>query len=213
MRGRKPQLNWQKSKGEYTTTIENHFYRLGTDKDEAEEQFRFLLNKHDQGEPADQNPLFCVVVDKWLKFVKQHHDPERHRLCYDRLEEFGKYVGPAIRVRELRPRHVANWLESKSDVKAPGTIRNYTAIILACLNWAANKKKGNLIAANPLRGLLELPEGGSRGEEVVWPKKVFDLVLEVANPAFSDVVRILAWTGARPSTICKVEARHYRPKL
>ena len=32
MRGRKPSLNWQKSKGQYTTTINGEFYRLGTDE-------------------------------------------------------------------------------------------------------------------------------------------------------------------------------------
>jgi hypothetical protein len=151
-------------------------------------------------------------VDQWLKYVEDNHDPERFRLCYDRLEEFVEFVGAELRVRDLRPHHVEDWLKSKTEVKASGTKRNYKAIILACLNWAANKKKGNLIALNPLRGMLELPEGGSRGGEVVWPMAVFDLVLKVANPAFADVVRILAWTGARPSTVCKVEARHFRPK-
>ncbi len=212
MRGRKPSLNWHKSKGQYTTTIEKQFYRLGTDLTAAEEQFRFLLNKHDMGEAVDDNPRFSVIVDKWLIYVEKNHDSERHRLCHDRLIEFSHFVSLTTRVRDLRPRHVEEWLQSKTDVKAAGTKRNYTAIILACLNWAASKKKGNLIAANPLRGRLELPEGGSRGEEVVWPKETFELVLKVANPAFADVVRILAWTGSRPSTICKVEARHYRPK-
>ncbi len=214
MRGRKPKMNWQKSKGQFTTTIEGQFFRLGTEKTDAEERFRFLLNKFDLGETPDSNPLFSVLVDKWLKFVEDNHDSDRFRLCYDRLEEFVEFVGAGIRVQELRPRHVEDWLASKTNVKAPGTKRNYTAIILACLNWAASKKKGkgNLISMNPLRGLLDLPEGGSRGDDVVWPKKVFDMVLKFANPAFADVVRILAWTGARPSTICKVEARHYRKK-
>lgn len=66
MRGRKPEMNWQKSKGQYTTTIEGQFYRLGTDKDEAIEQFKLLLNKHEQREPADTNPLFSEIVDQWL---------------------------------------------------------------------------------------------------------------------------------------------------
>jgi len=210
MRGRKPRLNPPKSKGQYTTTIEKQFYRLGTDKAAAEEQFRFLLNKHDMGEVVDDNPRFAVIVDKWLIYVEKNHASERHRLCHDRVEEFVKFVGLTTRVRDLRPRHVEEWLESKTDVKAAGTRRNYTAIILACLNWAADKKKGNMIAANPLRGRLELPEGGSRGEDAVWPKEIFDLVLKVSNPAFADVVRILAWTGSRPSVICKVEAQHYR---
>jgi hypothetical protein len=82
MRGRKPNLNWQKSKGQYTTTIDGQFFRLGREKGEAEEQFRFLLNKFNLGEPADSNPLFSVIVDKWLGFVEDNHDPERFRLCY-----------------------------------------------------------------------------------------------------------------------------------
>src|SRR5262249_16284987 len=36
-------------------------------------------------------------------------------------------------------------------------------------------------------------------------------VLKHANPAFADVVRILRWTGCRPSLVCKIEARHYNP--
>lgn len=35
----------------------------------------------------------------------------------------------------------------------------------------------------------------------------------VSNPAFADVVRIAARTGARPFTVCRAEARHYLPRL
>ena len=50
-----------------------------------------------------------------------------------RLEEFVEFVGAELRVRDLRPHHVEDWLKSKTDVKASGTKRNYKAIILACL--------------------------------------------------------------------------------
>ena len=39
-------------------------------------------------------------------------------------------------------------------------------MILARLSWAASRKVG-LIARKPLRGLLDLPEGESRGEGAV----------------------------------------------
>ena len=210
MRGPKPQMNWQESKGQYTTTIDGQFYRLGTDHEQARKTFKFLLRKHDLGEPSDGNPTFGEVADRWLLHVEENHDAERYRLCFDRLKEFCAFVGLSLRVSDLRPSHVERWLASKSAVKAAGTERNYKSIILAALNWAADPKRGNLIPANPLRGLLTLPEGESRGESAVWSKEVFDLVLKVANPAFADVVRILAWTGARPSTICRIEKRHYR---
>lgn len=212
MAGRKPKLNWTKSLGQYTVTIAGKFYRLGTDKDEAEKQYGFLLNKHDLGEPADLNPVFSVVADQWLEHVREHHDPDRYRHCKARLEEFLRFAGVGIRVKDLRPWHVEDWLKEKPNVRTTGTATLYKAIILAALNWAASKKV-RLIAANPLKGMIELPEGDSRGGDVVWPEKVFKTVLKVANPAFANVVRILAWTGARPSTICKVEARHYMPHL
>ncbi len=40
---------------------------------------------------------------------------------------------------------------------------------------------------------------------------IYTQVLENANPAFGDVVRILRWTGCRPNLVCRVEARHYNP--
>jgi hypothetical protein len=56
MRGRKPEMNWQESKGQYTTTIDGHFYRLGTDEEKAGERFQFLLQQHDLGESSDGKP-------------------------------------------------------------------------------------------------------------------------------------------------------------
>ena len=212
MAGKKPKINWTKSRAQFTTTIDGVFYLLGTDKEEAERQFRFLLHKHDLGESVDTNPKFALIADDWLEHVKKMYDPDRYRHCKARLREFVIFVGEERRIKDLRPRHVEEWIASKTNVKKPGTQRLYKAMILAALNWAASKKERR-IAVNPLKGLIELPLGESRGGDVLWPKKVYETVLQVANPAFANVVRILAWTGARPSTICKVEARHYRPTM
>ncbi|WP_261360791.1 hypothetical protein [Gemmata massiliana] len=43
MAGRKPSLNFTNSFGQYTTTIEDTFHRLGPDKEAAETQFEFLM--------------------------------------------------------------------------------------------------------------------------------------------------------------------------
>lgn len=224
MRGRKSSLNFTKSLGQYTTTVNGKLHRLGADREQAEQQYRWLMNKHDRGEPVAKNPSFSQIADAWLEYVKENHDPERYRLSRDRMEEFVAWVGVQLKVKDLRPRHVEEWIESKKQptswangryragVTKNGTIRGYKSIILACLNWAASKK-ARLVPSNPLKGLLELPEGDSRGGDAVWPDDLIQTVLRVSNPAFADVVRILAWTGARPSTICRVEAKHYLPHL
>lgn len=226
MAGRPAKLNWTKSMGQYTTTIDGVFHRLGTDKAKAEQQFRFLLNKADLGEVVDKNPFFAQIADQWLDFVQKHHAPERYRLCKGRLDEFVAFVGAGLRVRDLRASHVERWITAKKEltekpkvkgrrktqVASAGTERGYKGIILAALNWAA-KPKVRLIGSNPIKGLLELPEGDARGGDVVWDQKVYDQVLRTANPAFADVVRILALTGARPSTVCAVEYRHFRADM
>ena len=60
---------------------------------------------------------------------------------------------------------------------------------------------------------MELPEGESRGGETVWPPEVFQFVCENVNRRFADLLRALAWTGARPSTLRRIEAKHYNPRL
>jgi hypothetical protein len=108
--------------------------------------------------------------------VQKSYDPDRYRHCLARLREFIKFVGKSTRVQELRADHVERWLASKRGVQAPGTRRLYAAMILAALNWAAGKKV-RLIASNPLKGMVDLPEGGSRGGEAVWPSQVFKTVI------------------------------------
>jgi hypothetical protein len=57
MRGRKPTLNFTRSLGQYTTTIEGGFHRLGADKKKAQREFDYLLHKADLGEVVDKNPV------------------------------------------------------------------------------------------------------------------------------------------------------------
>ena len=54
--GRIAKLNWTPSFGQYTVTINKKLYRLGTDKAEAEKQFRFLQTKTDMAEEITAVP-------------------------------------------------------------------------------------------------------------------------------------------------------------
>ena len=118
MAGRSPKLNWTPCLGQYTTCIRGVRHRLGTDEEEAKRQFDFLMEQDGRTEErVDPNPLFSIIVDRWLKHVEESYTPERHRLCWARLEEFVEFVGKGTRIRELRPAHVENWLADKPDVE------------------------------------------------------------------------------------------------
>lgn len=91
------------------------------------------------------------------------------------------------------------FLLHKHDRTEPATTNPTFAMVLAALNWAASERV-RLIASDPLRGLLELPEGRSRGGEAVWSPEVFQLVLANVNVRFQEYLRAVAWTGARPES-------------
>jgi integrase len=212
MRGRKPKLNWTPCHKQYTATIDGKLHRLGKDRAVAERQFRFLITKADLAEPVTSSPTFGEVADAWLEHVSLTMDRERFRLCKGRINEFIGFLGRDIHVKDMRPSHVESWIVSRPNLKSPGTKRLYKAMILAALNWAASNKV-RMIAANPLKGRIELPEGRSRGGEAVWPQEIWDTVIAESNHRYVDFLRAPAWTGARPSTIRKIEARHYNAHL
>jgi integrase len=211
--GPKPKVNFTPFLGQYTCTINGTFHRLGKDEEAARRQFDFLMRQAEKGVEADPNIAFADVADQYLDHVQANHCAERYRHCKARLQEFKDHVGDHLRAKDLRPRHVDDWLAPKK--LTAGSERLYKSILLACLNWAARprtKKGGELLAENPLRGQLHLPLGESRGKDAVWTQETYEQVLRVASPAFGDLVRILAWTGARPSTVIRIEARHYNKR-
>ena len=69
-----------------------------------------------------------------------------------------------------------------------------------------------MIHENPLRGQLHLPLGESRGKDAVWTQETYEQVLQVASPAFATL--FASWRGRerRPSTIIRIEARHYNKR-
>ena len=207
---RRPRLNYTPSLAQFTVTVAGKLHRLGTDKEAAERQFKFLTRQAEKGVAADPGVTFADVADAFLGHVDRTYSRERLAQCVSRLKELRRHLGDSFKARDLRPSHVDSWLAGRD--LAGGSERLYKSIVLACLNWAArpaNRKGGGLIAENPLRGLLHLPRVEARGGETVWPAEVYARVLAVSHPAFADLVRGLALTGARPSTVRRIEARHY----
>lgn len=209
-RPRKNTMSWVESWSQWTAYVDGKRHRLGTDEEEAVRQFRFLCRQAGDGGEADPNITIGEVSLAFMTAAAEQHTKERLRIIKQQLPGFVAFVGPNFRVRDLRPQDVEKWLAQRT--LTVGTIRLYKSIILACLNWAAKPLTmggGELIVENPLRGRLKLPEGESRGEDAVWTQATFEQVLKVSNPAFANVVRMLAWSGSRPGLICKLEAKHY----
>ena len=209
-RARKNTMSWVESWGQWTAYVDGRRHRLGKNEEEALGQFKFLCRQAGEGVEADLNVTISEVSLAFISDAAKQHSTERLRIIKQQLPSFVAFVGPNFRVRDLRPQDVEKWLAQRTLTDS--TIRLYMSIILACLNWAAKPVTlggGELTVENPLRGRLKMPEGESRGAEAVWAPATFEQVLKVSNPAFANVVRILAWTGSRPGLVCNLEAKHF----
>lgn len=212
MAGRIPKLNWTPSLNQFTVTLNKRLHRLGRNRVQAEKKFQWLLRQHGHGAQTDSNPTYAEVADAWLGHVKEHHSAHRYHCCKVVLEDFINYVGEKRRVNSLLPEQVEQWIAAHPTWAASATRSLNKGIVIAALNWAAHKKV-QLIPVNPLRGTITFEPGKSRGGGVVWTPEIFHLVLSVLPKEYQDFLKLIAWTGARPSVIRRVEARHYRPEL
>lgn len=213
MAGRKPKVNWTPFYNQYTCTIGGVFHRLGKDEEAAQAQFKFLMRQVELDQSPDPNIAFADLADRYLDYVQANHTAERYRHCKERLQEFKDHVGVHMRAKDLRAKHVEAWIGTKK--LSQSSERLYKSIILGCLNWGTKprtKGGGELIFENPLRGQLHLPAVESWGKEAVWSPEMFDQVLRVSSEAFGNLVRILAWTGARITTVVQITASHYNKR-
>jgi integrase len=122
------------------------------------------------------------------------------------------FAGKDIRVRSLTPRLVEDWMATCS-LESPGSRNRYRAFILAPLNWATSEKAGRLLHQTPLRGRLPAEKERTRGGEAVWPPGVYEKIHAAASPAFRPFLQACGFTGARPSLVSRVEAKHYNVAL
>jgi integrase len=121
-----------------------------------------------------------------------------------------------VKVRELKPIVVSDWLAKMADrgKKRAGRERPWSgstqktalAALIRVFNWA---KGQGIVTKNPVAGMAK-PEKRVRGKEVVLPEPLQHLLIEVANPALAKFLRMLRGTGARPGEIIHAECRHYK---
>ena len=132
------------------------------------------------------------------------------RIIKQQLPSFVAFVGPNFRVRDLRPQDVEKWLAQRTDRQHDSPLHVNHPGLPELAAKPVTLGGGELTVENPIRGRLKMPEGESRGAEAVWAPATFEQVLKVSNPAFANVVRILAWTGAPPpGLVCNLEAKHF----
>jgi integrase len=175
---------------------------LGPDRDEAFRRYHELMARP---KPAvrrcGSGDLVAVLCDAFLDWVQKHRSPATFKWYQDRLQQFVLHH-PELRIAELKPFHVQEWVDTHPE-HAAATKRNNIRAVKRCLAWALQL---GYVDANPIAH-LQAPSAGRR-EMVVEPEKFTMLLSFVGDEAFRDLLIVTYETGCRPQESTRVEARH-----
>jgi integrase len=121
------------------------------------------------------------------------------RFLLPAASDFGQHP-----VASLKPMHVTAWLDAPRETPWNSTTRNNAiTAVKACLNWA---RREGLIPENPLRDMAKPP--ARVAEDDLTPAKAAKILDAAGDRAFREFVTVAFATGARPSELMRLEARH-----
>jgi len=223
---RTPSIRYYDSRSGYYTKYhgKQHLLAAGP-KDEpdgptykkAVQRFSQIMHA-DETVRAEDNCLVSAVIARYYHFLDREKRKNTLHLARTMLDPAIADFGHA-KVKELKPIIVSDWLTKMSDEKrrkAKGrekpwnqSTRNTAACVLnRVFNWA---KGQGIVTRNPIAG-LEKPEKLVRGNNVVLPEALQDLLIETANQELAKFLRMLRGTGARPGELIHADCKHYQAR-
>ncbi len=181
----------------------------------AVKRFAEIMHLGEMERSEDTCPVSAVVA-RYYHFLDREGRKKTllvtRSLLDPALVDFGH-----VRVRDLKPIHVTDWLARMAEDpgKAKGRFRAWslttrsTALdtLSGAFSWGVRQ---GVISRNPIAGIARL-EKRARGKEVVLPEGLQDALIANANPELAKFLRMLRGTGARPGEVIHAECKHYQP--
>lgn len=201
--GRKRKGPWLREEdNSYYTTINRKNVKIcAADEpwEEVERQYHALLANE-----AERPSIWTVaaLVDEFLEDCKRRKSERTYEWYRRYLKEFADTIGTRLRIDNLTPYTVTNWVEGRYRDCSANTKHAATRTIVRLCNWAV---KARLIKSSPIVG-IEKPTPQPR-ETHITPQE-YQSLLEHCKPAGRDVVQFLWNTGCRPQELRAIEARH-----
>lgn len=141
-----------------------------------------------------------AIVDEFLDHC-QALAPRSYQWYRQFLQSFAKHIGPSLDGSELTVPHVNQWIKAR-NWPSSSTRNCAVRAVRRCFRWAV--EEGHL-AVFPLHGLKAPPK---TVRERVISSQEFEAILKHSDNRFSELMRFLWQTGARPQEAYAVEARH-----
>lgn len=204
-----PQPFFRPARNLWYVQLNGRQINLGSSKEQAFQHYHTLMATP-RSKNSDQTvirgdadcPLVLEIIESFLGWCQKHRAARTYDWYVAKTSSFAKSIPRHLRVDQLKPFHVQDWVDSHAGW-APGHKRCCMTAVQRVFNWAM--KQGR-ITVTPLRG-LEKPEGGRR--TVILSQAEFDRLLALVKSPEARDLFIVAWeTGCRPQEIAAVEKRH-----
>jgi integrase len=191
---------YKKSHKAWYVNLNGHPIRLANEDGAARDKYNTLIL------PVDKA---VELVQRFLDYHKTNSALGTYAFYTKALDPLCRNIGPALRVSDLRPYHITQWIDTIKP-KSDNYKRNLIRAVKACFKWAEDQE---YIEQSPLRK-VKVPPAASRGDEAYLLPDQWDKLIKFAsesqdNGALLDILTVMKETGCRPQEVRKVEARHF----
>ena len=142
------------------------------------------------------------VFDHFLTFCREQRAPDTYEWYRWRLQMFVDEIASGLTVSQLKPFHLDDWFSRHPDW-ASGTKNGMCRAVQRALRWAERRGR---IERSPI-AFYEKPRLGKR-TVVISPAEFEEMLANVPQVEFRDLLTITWETAARPQETLVVEARH-----
>jgi integrase len=206
---RRPQPFYKKSRNTWYVQLDGRQINLGPNEEAAfDEYHRLMLQRGVPSEAlAEPDALVIELCQKFLAWQKRRGSEGTYDFYFKPLDSFTSFLGPQKKLRDLKPYHVQEWL----DTKYPKVGQNYRYNLIRAVkrpfNWA---RKLGYLASDPL---AMVSKGSQTSRQCYIEPDQWNELMRLVKPGpFRDFLILLRATGARPQEVRKVEARHFDRK-
>ena len=221
---RRPKPYYKKSHHAWYVNLNKRPVRLASEE-EGEEAAYIQYDKLMAGQqPIRDNAPVVAILERFLEHHQTKSAASTYQFYRNALDSFAHYIGPKLRLADLKPFHVYDWIDhshqTAKQATPKGTVdtgkptsdnyrRNLIRAVKAAFRWAERREH---IDRSPIR-FVELPTARSRDVYLMpeqWDKLVAKIAESRDGGCLLDVVTVMNETGCRPQEVRRVEARHFK---
>lgn len=213
---RQPKPHYKKSHKAWYLNLSGKQVRLASEEEGKEKAMDVYYQVMAGRLPPQQDQSAAVILHRFLQY--HENSPASTRQFYSRpIRSFINFIGPALRVSDLQPYHVENWLTERhkykrlksgklTDKLTSSTYRhNLVRAVKSGFQWAEDK---GYISKSPVRK-VKVPPQYSRGDDAYLEPEQWAKVLTCDDAHLLDLLVVMHETGCRPLEVRRGESCHF----